>query len=301
MKLSKKHKKLLKVPLHLLEFALAWPLMKVLRLLPFKWISAFGGTLGRLVGLFCRRHVARLNLTWAFPKISNEEINQIISKMYDNFGRTFIEFIKLDQINPDAMGITITIKGREWIDYVHQSGKAAIFFSGHYGNWEIGPWIYAQCGLPLTPIYRHLNNPYLDYYMRQLRLSVSPHVILKGPRSGQECFRALKKGQSLVLLADQKMNEGIEVPFFGRPTLTPIGVAKLAIAADVPILPTRVKRLGKTDFELTVYPPLEIAEDQDPVVNIMTQVNQHLENWIKEAPEQWFWVHRRWRKEDYKN
>jgi Kdo2-lipid IVA lauroyltransferase/acyltransferase len=299
MKLSKNQKRRFKTPLYLLEFILAWLFMKLLRVLPFKVVSSIGSCLGKMVGLFIRRHVARTNLRWAFPNISDQEMNDIIGKMYDNFGRTFIEFIQLDQIDPAGMGITITVKGHEWIDEVKNSGKGAIFFSGHYGNWEVGPWIFSQYGLPLTPIYRHLNNPYLDHYMRRLRLSISPQVILKGPRSGQECFRALKKGQSLVLLADQKMNEGVEIPFFGRLASTPVGIAKLAMAANVPILPTRVKRIGKTDFELTVYPPLEPCQEGDPTITIMTQVNQYLESWIREAPEQWFWVHRRWRKEDY--
>lgn len=299
MKLSKKHKRLLKMPLYLVEFGLTWSFMQLFRLLPFKVVSAIGGGIGRLVGLFCRRHVAKTNLRWAFPQITDGEMTQIMGKMYDNFGRTFVEFIQLDKINPEKMNIQMTIKGQEWIDEVLKSGKGAIFFSGHYGNWEVGPWLYSQCGLPLTPIYRHLNNPYLDHYMRQLRLSISPQVILKGPRSGQECFRALKKGQSLVLLADQKMNEGINVPFFGRPAPTPVGIAKLALAAGVPIYPTKVKRIGKCNFELTIYPPLSMENEVDPTLHIMTQVNQYLESWIKESPEQWFWVHRRWKKEDY--
>jgi KDO2-lipid IV(A) lauroyltransferase len=299
MRLSRKQRKILKSPLYLLEFALAWPFIQLLRLLPFKWISNLGGFLGRLLGHFCRRHVATTNLKWAFPDITDQEIKRILSGMYDNFGRTFLEFLHLDKIDPKRMNITITVHGRKWLESLAESGKPAIFFSGHIGNWEIGPWVLNQFNIPLTPIYRHLNNPYLDRWMRKLRLATSAHVILKGPRSGQECFRALKKGQRLVLLADQKMNEGIDIPFFNRLAATPIGIAKLALAADVQIFPSRVKRINKTNFELTIFPPLTMPNSEDPACDIMIQVNEHLESWIRETPEQWFWVHRRWRKEDY--
>lgn len=299
MKLKKKHIRLLKLPIYWLEFILAWPLIQLLRLLPFKWISHLGGMLGSFVGIFCRRHVARTNLRWAFPDISESEINQILKGMYDNFGRTFLEFLQLDKINPEKMGITITFHGKEWLELAKNSDHPAILFSGHYGNWELGPWITQQHGLPLIPIYRHLNNPYLDRLMREMRQKVSPQVILKGKNAGKECLRCLKKKQTLVMLADQKMNEGVYIPFFGRPAHTPVGIAKLALATKALIIPARLKRIDQTNFEFTLYPPLEIPQSQDPATDIMVQINQILEQWIKECPEQWLWAHHRWKKEDY--
>ncbi len=124
-------------------------------------------------------------------------------------------------------------------------------------------------------------------------------MLPKGGQGAVRLLRAIKNGQSLAMLVDQKMNDGIAVPFFGRDAMTAPAIAEFALRYDMPIIPVRVVRTKGCHFEATVYPPLEYEktgdEEKDSLI-IMTKINALLESWIREHPAQWFWVHKRWPK-----
>ena len=119
----------------------------------------------------------------------------------------------------------------------------------------------------------------------------------KGPKGSIKMLRALKEGHSLAMLVDQKMNDGIAVPFFGRDAMTAPAIAEFALRYDMPLIPARVIRTQGAHFKATIYPPLtckKTGDTEKDVLTIMTTVNATLESWIRENPEQWFWVHKRW-------
>jgi KDO2-lipid IV(A) lauroyltransferase len=121
--------------------------------------------------------------------------------------------------------------------------------------------------------------------------------IPKGAVASRQAFATLRRGAHLGLLADQKLNDGIAVPFFGRDAMTAPALALLAMRFDCDVLPARVERLGGARFRLTVHPALPIPKTGDrdaDVLTLMTEVNRTLESWIRERPDQWFWLHRRW-------
>jgi KDO2-lipid IV(A) lauroyltransferase len=170
-----------------------------------------------------------------------------------------------------------------------------ILFGGHPALGEIaapppGVW------LDIAQIYRAANNPLIDRTIARLR-GESGELIPKGAIASRRAVAALRRGGHVSLLADQKLNEGIAVPFFGRPVMTAPALALLALRFDCAVLPARVERLHGAHFRLTLYPPLDLPRSGDrdaDVAALMRMVNETLENWIRERPEQWFWVHSRW-------
>jgi len=171
-----------------------------------------------------------------------------------------------------------------------------IFFSGHLANWEIAMLAGVQYGIPVAQIYRGGNNPLLDRMIARFR-GDGAELIPKGTVAPRRAIAALRRGTHLTLLADQKMNDGIPVPFFGRLAMTAPALAVLALRFDCDVLPTRVERVDGVRFRLTVFPPLALLQSGEPDADaaaLMARVNAILESWIRDRPEQWLWVHRRW-------
>ena len=148
----------------------------------------------------------------------------------------------------------------------------------------------------MAQIYRAGNNPLLDRMITRFR-GDEGELIPKGRVAARRAIAALRRGTHLTLLADQKMNDGIPVPCFGHPAMTAPALAVLALRVDCDVLPARVERLDGAHFRLAVFPPLPVTRSGDfhaDTAALMTGVNATLEEWIRDRPEQWLWVHRRW-------
>ena len=153
-----------------------------------------------------------------------------------------------------------------------------------------------QHGITVAEIYRAANNPLIDRMIARFRGDAG-EFIPKGAVAARRAIAALRGGTHLGLLWDQKMNDGIPVPFFGRPAMTASALAALALRFDCDVLPLRVERLEGARFRVTVFPPLPLSRSGDPqadTATLMARVNATLEAWIRDRPEQWLWVHRRW-------
>ncbi len=279
---------------HKIEAAALSVLFRGFRTLPLDVSSFIGGLMGRAIGPFLSAHkTAKKNLEMIYPQMPLAQRQKILTRMWDNLGRVAAE---LPHLPDDRLFKRITIVGNENIPL----DKPCIFFSGHLGNWELTYPIAHKHGVPVTLIFREANNPYVDEMIRALRKSQSHDLIPKGPKGAFRLVRALKKKESLAMLIDQKMNDGIEVPFFGRPAMTAPALAEFALRYDLPLIPARVVRKGGAHFHAKVYPPLEVERTGDrekDVLAIMTAVNLVVESWVREYPEQWFRVHRRWPKD----
>jgi len=266
-------------------------------LLPLGLASALGGALGRAVGprLGISRR-ARRNLALAFPALSPGEIERIVRGMWDNLGRVAAEYPHLRGIDVFAPGGPVEPVGFEHFDRALAAGRRMIVFSGHLANWELGPLASRQYGLRVANIYRALNNRYVDRQIARLRGGAGEYVP-KGEAGARAALAALRAGGHVALLADQKLNDGIPVEFFGRKAMTAPALALFALRYDCDVIPARVERLRGARFRLTVYPPLEVPRSGDraaDVAALMAAVNRTLEDWIRERPEQWLWLHRRW-------
>jgi KDO2-lipid IV(A) lauroyltransferase len=280
------------------EAAFAGLAMRLFASLPRARASALGGwiarTLGPRLGITRR---ARRNLARAMPELDSTTQDRVMLEMWDNLGRVVGEFPHLKTMDAYTPGAAIQATGLEHVDAAIARGKPVIFYSGHFGNWEVAALAAALYGLKLAAIYRAANNPLVDRMMIELRRDLGADPIPKGPLGARKILAAIKAGQSLCMLVDQKMNDGIAVPFFGRDAMTAPAIAELALRYDCTVLPARVERLPDAKFQVTVFPPHALPASGDKaadVLALMTVINATLEGWIRARPGHWFWLHRRW-------
>jgi KDO2-lipid IV(A) lauroyltransferase len=284
-------------PIHRLEALAAALAFGAFGALPIDCASALGGAIGRLIGpLLGISGQARRNLKRALPELSDHEIGRIVAAMWDNLGRVAAEYPHLREIRVFEPGGRVETHGFEHMDRAVATGRRMIIFSGHIANWEIGMLAAVQYGIEVAQIYRAANNPLVDRMITRFR-GEGGELIPKGAVAARRAIASLRHGAHLTMLADQKLNDGIPVPFFGRPAMTTSALASLALRFDCDVLPARVERLKGAHFRLTVFPALPLPRSGNPhadIADLMAQVNAVLESWVRDCPEQWFWVHRRW-------
>jgi KDO2-lipid IV(A) lauroyltransferase len=277
-----------------LEYALASILLLALRSLPLDAASYIGGFIARSVGPLTRgQRTARANLAHFLPDIPWKERRKLLLDMWDNLGRTAAE---LSHIGSERLYNRIELVNGENLP---QGGKQVLFFSGHVGNWELLSPIVFKHNIPTMLVYRKANNPLVDALINRQRARQAHGMLPKGPSGAVKLVRSIKSGDSIAMLIDQKMNDGISVPFFGVPAMTAPAIAEFALRYKIPIVPARVVRTKGCHFKGIIYPPLDYTptgDQQADVLAIMTRINAIIEGWVREYPEQWFWVHRRWPK-----
>jgi len=270
------------------------------RILGLRTASTLGGFIGRnifyRVGPIMNR--ARENLRAAFPEKSVAEIEQIVLEMCDNLGRTVAEYAHLDKFSVHGPDPRLEVAHRELSDAAVASGKGVMFFSGHFANWEVMPIVARQLGYEGGEVYRPPNNPMVDRWLVMQRTRNGPaDQIAKGPQGTRKIFTLLRRGKSVFLLADQKTNEGIAAPFFGREAMTTPAPAMLALKLGSVLLPASAERLPGPRFRMTVEPPLAFTPsgDQERDVHALTcLINDAVEKMVRARPSQWLWIHRRW-------
>lgn len=280
--------------LHLLEGAGAVLLYAFFRALPLPAASAVGGFLARSIGprLAVSRRAQR-NLQRALPETADAEARRIVRAMWDNLGRVIAEYPHLGKYRVYERGGRIEIQGAEHIRAQAAPGKSAIFFSGHFGNWEVPTLALTQAGLDVVEMYRAANNPIVDQLISHSRSVVGSELAAKGSAGARRMLAAMKSHRHIAMLVDQKANDGIAVPFFGRDAMTMPSPAVFARRFGCALVPVRVDRLPRAHFRITIEPPLKL-EPTDDARAVMAKVNQTLERWIRARPDHWFWLHRRW-------
>ncbi len=281
------------------EFAEAaglWSILALFGCLPVDWASALGGRVGRFFGphLGLSRRALK-NLQRAFPENDARENRRILRGMWDNLGRAFAEYPHLAWICAAESGRVEIVNG-EAVAELMGDGKPGIVFGGHFANWEVGPsTIHRLMGTSLLSVYRAANNRWTERVFRHLLRS--RRTVAKGKQGGRELVAHLNHGGHIAMLVDQKLNDGIAVPFFGRDAMTAPAVARLGLRYGCPILPIRVERLEGARFRFTVLPRVEVTDTGNTtadVLAIMTKINGVLETWVRARPEHWLWLHRRW-------
>ena len=283
---------------HVCEAATAYALFGLLGALPVRWASALGAALGGSIGPLLPVHRQGLdNLARALPELSPAEVRRCARRMWCHLGRVAAEYPHLHRFSVDAPGGRIELVGRAHLDEAKRSPTGGIFVSGHIGNWEVCVPPLEQSGISVTAVYRAANNPIVDRMIARFRSAVMQHRVPKGHDGTRELMRTLGAGKHVALLVDQKHSTGISVPFFGRDAMTAPAVATFALRYDCPIWPVRVERLGGVAFRATIYPKLAVPEQgtrEERIRATMIAINRVLEGWIRERPEQWLWLHRRW-------
>ncbi len=269
--------------------------------------SDLGGWVARTVGpRLSVSRVADANLQQALPALCVAERAKIIRAVWDNLGRTSAELPHLAALGRSREGPGWEIEGEAWIAGLRHAGAQALFFSGHFGNWEMILPIATALGVPVSGFYRASSNVPVNAIIQSMRQNaLDRHVTMfaKGAHGARLAFAHLRAGGSLGLLTDQKMNDGIAVPFFGRTAMTAPALAQFALRFDIPIIPVRVVRLGSARFRMICEPPMAVRRTGDKIVDtyaISLAMNATLERWIRDEPGAWLWLHRRWPKPSIK-
>jgi len=278
------------------EAALFLAFMGFFRLIGLDAASAVGGFIGRNIFALTRVTArARENLTLAFPEKSAAERDAIIRSMWDNLGRVVAEYAHLDKFDLDGPDPRIRVENAAEIETIR--GQGVLVLSGHFANWEIMP-ISASCvGLDGAIVYRPPNNPYVDRYISRARAKKGYVEQISKHHGVKRIFTLLRGGKAILLLADQKTNEGIPAPFFGRDAMTTPAPAALALKLKIPVLFASNKRLDGARFVVTVHPPLDFTPsgNADADMRALTAaINLRLEEMVRADPAQWLWIHRRW-------
>lgn len=263
----------------------------IFRLMPVDMASACGGWIGGAVGpRLATSRKARRHVQAALPDVTDLRADAIIKGMWVNLGRVMAEYPHLAYIAQHRT----QFQGGEILQRILDAGQGGIFVSGHLANWEVGPAaLYKHFGLRVNAMYRAPNNPFSDRLLAYFRTlnGVIP-TLPKSRAGGHGALQVLKNKGTLGILVDQKYNEGINVPFFGLDAMTnPIAV-KFAYKFNVPVMPYFIKRTDGVNFEIHCAPPLEIEGNGE--ADVMAALHVQLEDWIKQQPEQWLWLHRRW-------
>lgn len=281
---------------YMMEGALVGALYGLAAIMPPDWASGIVGWLARRIGPFLKQtRIARANLQRILPEKSLEEVEIIIGNMWEHFGRLAGEFPHLKWIAAHRLEVV----GGEYIDAMRDDGEAGMFISGHYGNWELIGAEVCRRNLPITLVYRAANNPHVEKLYRLGRGDAAQGgQIAKGSDGARQIMKVLKAGGHLGLLIDQKMNDGISVPFLGVEAMTAPAAARFALRFGCPLAMTKVERIGNGPrFRMTIYPPQRFTAHETAKIDIddiMVELNETVGGWIREHPEQWLWFHRRW-------
>jgi len=228
------------------------------------------------------------------PDKTEAEHRAIVKKMWRHFGMLFAE---------SAHGAEILKKSRrknmEWVREAQKQGKGGFICTLHLGGWEFDVAKLVGPDFHLNPVYRKANNPWLNKILFERRPGVK---IPKGAAGARLMLETLNKGDFIAILCDQKLREGMEIPFFGKPAMTATGMVSLSIKKDAPIFMVKGVRGADNIYTFSVEKKVEIPKGlpyQDTLRAVMTEVNNLYWEWIKENPEQYLWIHRRFDKSFY--
>jgi KDO2-lipid IV(A) lauroyltransferase len=272
----------------------------IFRIFPVNLIGNIAGKMAIFFGKKLKvQKLAYNNLSLAFPHINNLNKQQILTKMWFNLGKIIAEFVHIGTMCGKKLTkfVEINSQTKQLIEQLKQQKTGGIIFSAHFGNWEIGPKILLNQGLNVHTVYRPLNNPYVEIITAWLR-GVS--LIKKGTQGNRQIISAIKKGEWVIVLADQKITDGIAVDFFNHPAITSTSLAKITIKYQIPLILGYILRKDeKFSFSLNLKNSINtnnLTNTPQNIKKLTLQINKSLENIIKKNPEQWFWVHNRWKK-----
>lgn len=273
----------------------------ILSRLSWSGVQCLGRGLGRLAWWVSRRDRRRAlqHLAFAFPEMAETERRRIARECLQHQGMNLTECLHLLGRDPGEVNRHVTVEGWDHLETPRRAGRPILLLTAHVGNWELlGPVVHAR-GLELWAVVRGLDEAGLQEILIRLRRHFGSKIIERGaPGAARKLLRALR-GQdgdrALCMLIDQDTQvEGVWVPFFGRPAFTPVGAARIALRQEAAVVPAFLERLQDGSHVARFHPPLDLPDDGEAATARMTEA---IEEQIRRRPEQWVWMHRRWRRQ----
>jgi KDO2-lipid IV(A) lauroyltransferase len=263
------------------------------------------GRLMQRIGPHLTEHrVGKANLAAAYPEKSPAEIERILRGVWDNLGRLAAEYAHLDRIWDYDLARRRGTRIEKWDEPIErlirlrERGKPVLVFAAHLGNWELPALAAASVGVPTAILYRAPSIGDIAAAVKDIRAQGMGELIPTGPDAAFRCAGALERGRSVAMLVDQHFTRGVEVEFFGRRCMANSLIARLARQYECPIHGTRVIRTPghrfRIDFTEAITPP-RARDGRIDLQGCMQAITSVVEGWVREYPEQWLWLHRRWR------
>ena len=285
-----------------LEYAAAWPFIKILGMLPRPLARAAGMGLARVVYLLHvrLRQVGMRNLALAFPEKTEGERARILRGEFASLGRQLAEVCHFPKYTRENVEQVVVYDGLENYERAHARGKGVLFLTAHFGGWELSAFTHSLHGHWMHVESRAMDNVYLDRLIRQYRTMHGNQTVDKNDFV-RGLLAAMKAGEVVGILMDTNMTppQGIFVDFFGIPACTASGLARIALRTDAAVVPTFTiwdADLGK--YRLRFDPAVELARTGDLEADIKANTQRFtsiIEEYVRKYPEQWLWVHRRWK------
>jgi Kdo2-lipid IVA lauroyltransferase/acyltransferase len=285
-----------------LEYAAAWPFIKILGILPRRLARTAGISLALVIYVLHGRlrQVGMRNLAMAFPEKNEVERARILRGEFVSLGRQLAEVCHFPEYTRENVDEVVVYDGLENFEQAHARGKGVLFLTGHFGGWELSAFTHSLHGHSMRIVARALDNVYLDRLITRYRTMHGNRVVEKDDFV-RGLLAAMKAGEAVGILMDTNMTppQGVFVDFFGIPACTASGLARIALRTDAAVVPGFTiwdAALGK--YRLHFDPALELVRtgDVDADIQANTQMfTSVIEQYAKKYPEQWLWVHRRWK------
>jgi KDO2-lipid IV(A) lauroyltransferase len=291
----------MKIIKYFFEFISIISLFCIFKIIGLRNASYLGGIIGRVIGpLFRSKNIIKQNIKNGLGEVDKNRETEIINGMWSNIGRTFAEYVFLKDFKYNKTNFDhIKINGTNYLNEVKNNNEPAIFYSGHFANFELMAMELDKFGIKCAAIYRPLNNFFLNPLMEYLRMKyICPNQIPKGRMGIREIISKVKDGYSIALMVDQRVSEGPRTLFFHKPAHTTTIPAQLALKYNCKLVPISLERKEGPNFEMTIHEPYKIEKtgnDEEDTKNITLKINQVIEKMILNNPTQWIWSHNRWK------
>lgn len=285
-----------------LEYAAAWPFLKIMGILPRPLARTFAIAVSQVVYLlhFRLRQVGMRNLAMVFPEKSPAEMRRILRGVFTSLGRQLAELCQFPRYTPQNVDEVVVYDGLENYERAYARGKGVLFLTAHFGGWELSAFAHSLHGHWLHVVMRPMDNPYLDRLLQKYRTMYGNKVVPKDDFV-RGLLAAMKAGETVGILMDTNMTppQGVFVDFFGISACTASGLARIALRTDAAVVPGFTiwdEALGK--YRLRFHPALELIRTGELEADIIANTQKFtkvIEDYVRKYPDQWLWVHRRWK------
>ncbi|MFZ1140157.1 MAG: lysophospholipid acyltransferase family protein [Candidatus Sulfotelmatobacter sp.] len=285
-----------------LEYAAAWPFIKILGLMPRPLSRAFAIGLAQVVYLlhFRLRQVGMRNLAMVFPEKSVAERTRILRGVFTSLGRQLAELCQFPKYTPENVDEVVVYEGLENYERAYAQGKGVLFLTAHFGGWELSAFAHSLHGHWLHIVMRPMDNAYLDRLLQQYRTMHGNKTVDKDDFV-RGLLAAMRAGETVGILMDTNMTppQGIFVDFFGIPACTASGLARIALRTNAAVVPGfTIWDPASQKYRLRFDPALELVRTGDLEADIAANTRMFtkvIEDYVRKYPDQWLWVHRRWK------
>ena len=286
----------MKIVNYLIQYILIKIFFFICKIIGYKNASNLGETIGKKVGpIFKSKKIIEKNINLILPDAKSERIEEIIKKMWGNYGRILSEYVFMKDFRNGNLKDYIKITGLEYLNEIKNKNIPVVFVSGHFNNFELMAMQIEKSGIELGAIYRPLNNFFLNSSMENIRKKfICRNQIKKGLSGIRDILNLFKNNTSIALMIDQRVTEGIKSSFFRKEAFTTTIPAQLVKKYSCPVVSIYIERIDGHNFKIIIDKPIYFSKDKS-TEDITQHLNYLLEKMVLRNPEQWILTHNRWK------